>query len=106
MTISKGLDLQTIVDGMAHAVLLFDAEGRLRTANKAAQALFGADFKLLRSEGWAAAAALFNSRAERTIDQVTHERQGERFSDPESRARPGGTAGQRRSGAQQEAHRR
>ena len=73
MTISKGLDLQTIVDGKAHAVLLFDAEGRLRTANKAAQALFGADFKLLRSEGWAAAAALFNSRAERTIDQVQAE---------------------------------
>ena len=73
MTISKGLDLQTIVDGMAHAMLLFDAEGRLRTANKAAQALFGADFKLLRSEGWAAAAALFNSRAERTIDEVQAE---------------------------------
>ena len=73
MTISKGLDLQTIVDGMAHAVLLFDAEGRLRTANKAAQALFDADFKLLRSEGWAAAAALFNSRAARTIDEVQAE---------------------------------
>lgn len=73
MTTSKGLDLQTLIDGMAHAVLLFDAEGRLRTANKAAQVLFGADFRLLRSEGWAAAAALFNSRAERTIDAVQAE---------------------------------
>lgn len=70
---SKGLDLQTIVDGMAHAVLLFDAEGRLRTYNRAAHDLFGPDFRLLRSEGWAAAAALFNSRAERTIDEIQAE---------------------------------
>lgn len=69
----KGLDLQTIVDGMAHAVLLFDAEGTLRTYNKAAQQLFDADFQHLRAQGWAAAAALFNSRAERTIDELQAE---------------------------------
>lgn len=73
MATSKGLDLQTLIDGMAHAVLLFDAEGRLRTANKAAQTLFDADFRLLRSEGWTAAAALLNSRADRNINVVQAE---------------------------------
>lgn len=73
MTTSKGLDLQTIVDGMAQAVLLFDAEGRLRTANRAAQTLFGPDYRLLRSERWVAAATLFNSGAPRTIDEIQAE---------------------------------
>jgi signal transduction histidine kinase len=56
------LDLQTLIDGLPNALLVFDDADRLVTDNQAARDLLGADFKLLRAQGWQAAAALFDTR--------------------------------------------
>jgi len=55
------LDLQAVLDGLGQGVLIFDSAGRLVLDNLAARTLLGADLKLIRSEGWTAAAVLFNS---------------------------------------------
>lgn len=61
---------QFILDGLAQAVLIFDANNRLIAENAAAKALMGADLKLIRQEGWSAAAVLFNSRALEPVETV------------------------------------
>lgn len=72
----KGLDLQAILDGLGEGVLIFDAANRLVLDNVAARTIFGNDLKLMRAEGWSAAAVLFNTRLnknERTVEQVRAE---------------------------------
>lgn len=55
------LDSQLLLNGLGHGVLVFDEQGRLITANRAAESILGTDVRLIRSEGWTAAAVLFNS---------------------------------------------
>ena len=64
------LNSQLILDGLSQAVLIFDANNRLVAENAAARALMGSDLKLIRMEGWTAAAVLFNSRAVEMVDSV------------------------------------
>jgi len=59
--LDKQLDSQAIVDGLGQGVLVFDSAGRLVLDNLAARTMLGTDLKLIRSEGWTAAAVLFNS---------------------------------------------
>ncbi len=61
MDLDKQLDSQAIVDGLGQGVLVFDSAGRLVLDNLAARTMLGTDLKLIRSEGWTAAAVLFNS---------------------------------------------
>jgi signal transduction histidine kinase len=60
--VDNRIDSQFILDGLSQAVLIFDSSNRLVQDNAAARAMLGSDLKLIRSEGWAAAAVLFNSR--------------------------------------------
>ena len=55
------LDGQAVLDGLGHGVLIFDANGHLILNNRAAEAILGTDLKLIRAEGWTAAAVLLNS---------------------------------------------
>ncbi len=67
---------QAMLDSLGPAVLIFDGGNRLVADNVAAQALLGTDLKLIRSEGWTAAALLFNTRlskGERPVDLVRRE---------------------------------
>ena len=56
------LDSQIILDGLSQGVLIFDSASRLIHENAAARAILGADLKLIRAEGWAAATVLLNTR--------------------------------------------
>ena len=62
MSSNNRLDSQLILDGLSQGILIFDSVNRLVTENRAARAIFGADLKLIRTEGWMAAAVLFNSK--------------------------------------------
>lgn len=55
------LDGQAVLDGLGHGVLIFDENGRLIINNQSAETILGTDLKLIRAEGWTAAAVLFNS---------------------------------------------
>ncbi len=55
------LDGQAVLDGLGHGVLIFDENGRLIINNQSADTILGTDLKLIRAEGWTAAAVLFNS---------------------------------------------
>ncbi|QPC84857.1 hypothetical protein G4Y79_10945 [Phototrophicus methaneseepsis] len=55
------LDLQLVLDGIGHAVLIFAADGRLILHNRAAGTLLGNDLRVIRSEGWPLAEALFDT---------------------------------------------
>jgi signal transduction histidine kinase len=73
MVFSKGLQSQTVLDGLGQGVLIFDSANRLVMDNLAARAILGADLKLIRTEGWRAASMLFNTRLtdpEKTLDAV------------------------------------
>ena len=59
---NKGLDNQLILDGLSQGVLIFDSANRLVQENAAARALLGTDLKLIRSEGWIAAAVCSTPR--------------------------------------------
>ncbi|MBK8029821.1 MAG: sensor histidine kinase [Chloroflexi bacterium] len=61
---------QLILDGLSQAVLIFDPQNHLVAENAAARALMGSDLKLIRQEGWPAAAVLFNSRALESVEAV------------------------------------
>lgn len=61
MDFDKLLDGQAVLDGLGQGVLIFDHNGRLVLDNLAARTILGTDLKLIRSEGWTAAAVLFNS---------------------------------------------
>lgn len=62
MAVETGLENQVILDGLSQSVLIFDSANHLVQENAAARALFGSDLKLIRAEGWTAAAVLFNTR--------------------------------------------
>jgi signal transduction histidine kinase len=67
----KQLDLQAVVDGLGQGILIFDRNGRLMLENLAARTILGTDLRLIRSDGWTAAAVLFNSGLhdpEQTLD--------------------------------------
>lgn len=57
-TRTANLDLQTALDGMEQAVLVFAADGALLVDNLAARRLFGPELAHLRAEGWARFAGL------------------------------------------------
>jgi signal transduction histidine kinase len=62
MVLNRGLQSQAVIDGLGQGVLIFDTANRLVMENQAARTILGADLKLIRSEGWKAAAVLFNTR--------------------------------------------
>ncbi len=62
MVVNKGIESQIILDGLSQAVLIFDSGNRLVQENAAARVLLGSDLKLIRAEGWTAAAVMLNSR--------------------------------------------
>ncbi|MEO0561922.1 MAG: ATP-binding protein, partial [Chloroflexota bacterium] len=53
------LNLQDLLNGLGHAVLLFDADGNLSEYNRAAAKLVGVDLTTLKEDGWKAAETLF-----------------------------------------------
>jgi signal transduction histidine kinase len=62
VVVNKGLGNQVVLDGLSQGVLIFDSANRLIQENAAARTLLGTDLKLIRNEGWVAAAVLFNTR--------------------------------------------
>jgi signal transduction histidine kinase len=67
---------QAMLDSLGPAVLIFDGSNRLVAENAAARSLLGTDLKLIRIEGWTAAALLFNTRlgkGERPVELVRRE---------------------------------
>jgi signal transduction histidine kinase len=66
--LDKKIDSQALLDAMGHGVLLFDSAGKLVGDNGVARAMLGKDLELLRTEGWTAAAVLFNSRVTNPYD--------------------------------------
>src|ERR1700690_3193908 len=60
--VNKGLESQIVLDGLSQAVLIFDHANQLVQENAAARVILGIDLKLIRAEGWGAAAVLFNTR--------------------------------------------
>ncbi|MBI5667272.1 MAG: hypothetical protein HZC41_04625 [Chloroflexi bacterium] len=70
MALDKQLNYQAVLDGLGQGVLIFDSANRLIVDNLAARSILGADLKLIRANGWAAAAALFNVRTSDPDDTV------------------------------------
>lgn len=67
------LDLQTVLDGLGEGVLIFDKANRLVAENETARTLLGPDLRVIRAEGWVAAAVLFNTKRtkeDRSIDAL------------------------------------
>ncbi len=70
MALDKQLQYQAILDGLGQGVLIFDSENRLVVDNLAARTILGADLKLIRANGWAAAVTVFNARTNDPDDGV------------------------------------
>ena len=70
-----GIEPQPLLDSFGQAVLIFDSAGKLVSANDSARGIIGADFKLIRSEGWSAAAALMNTRIQDPTRTANHVRE-------------------------------
>lgn len=70
MALDKQLNYQAVLDGLGQGVLIFDSANRLIVDNLAARTILGADLKLIRANGWTAAAALFNVRTSDPDDNV------------------------------------
>ena len=71
MDFDKQIETQAVLDGLGQGVLVFDKNGRLVLDNLAARNILGTDLKLIRAEGWTAAAVFFNSglnNPDETID--------------------------------------
>lgn len=56
------LELQAALDGLGQGVLVFTNNGNLVLENLAARSLLGTDINRIRSGGWEAVSALFNTR--------------------------------------------
>lgn len=56
------LDIKPVLDGLGQGVLLFNSKGDLLMENLAARTILGKDINLIRSNGWDAVSALFNTR--------------------------------------------
>ncbi len=59
--LSDSLDFRAILDGLGQGILIFDQDDRLVLDNVAARTILGANLVLVRSEGWRAAAMLFDA---------------------------------------------
>lgn len=75
---SDAINLQDALDGLGHAILIFDLEGDLVQYNRAAGRRIGADLKLLQDMGWNAAETLFkpyepNTNKPRTLSDIRKE---------------------------------
>ena len=73
MSSNHGLPAPAILESMSHGVLVFDQSNQLVMENQAAAAILGGDLKIIRAEGWKAAAALFSPRGnnpDQTLDAV------------------------------------
>ncbi len=70
MASNINLDLQAVIDGLGQGIIIFDDEGKLIRDNLAARTLLGKDLNLIRSNGWEAATALFNSRQRNPDDLI------------------------------------
>jgi len=73
MASNTKLDLNTVMDGMGHGILIFDNDGKLTTDNLAARTILGKDLELIRKNGWDAASTLFNAKQtnpEKTIEAI------------------------------------
>jgi len=62
MVSETNLDLGTVLDRLEHGIIIFDQAGRMIYENLAAYALLGNDLNGIRTNGWEAAAILFNTR--------------------------------------------
>lgn len=56
------LDLQAVLDGLGQGILIFSSGGNLVMENLAARSMLGTDINRIRSGGWEAVSALFNTR--------------------------------------------
>jgi len=73
MTSTAKLELNTVLDGLGHGVLIFDKDGKLMTDNLAARTILGKDLETIRKNGWDAASTLFNAKQtnpEKTIEAI------------------------------------
>ncbi|MDL1900788.1 hypothetical protein FBR02_08470, partial [Anaerolineae bacterium CFX9] len=73
MAAPRNLSSQAVLDGLGQAVLIFDSSNHLITENQAARTLLGSDLRMIRSEGWSAAAILFNTKVndlDKTFDAI------------------------------------
>ena len=61
MNFEDMLNGQSVLDGLGQGVMIFDDNGSLVIYNDAVESILGSDLKLIHSEGWTAAAVLFNS---------------------------------------------
>lgn len=65
------LDLQQILDGLGHSVLIFDSENQLIKSNEAAKQFIGKkDIKVIESSGWEALSTLLNARQKSPDDTI------------------------------------
>jgi signal transduction histidine kinase len=62
MALDIKLDTQALLDGLGHGILIFDSKGHLVLDNLAARTIMGSDLRVIRAEGWKAAAVLFDTR--------------------------------------------
>jgi hypothetical protein len=70
---NKGLDIEGLLDGLGQGVLVFDSSNKLVAENRAARTFLGADLRLVRAEGWNAAAILFDTRQndpDKAVDNI------------------------------------
>lgn len=71
------LDIKDALNGLGHAVLVFDSDGLLTQYNRAAATVIGGDLAMLQDTGWKAAQQLFKPHAydgkERNLDDVRHD---------------------------------
>ncbi len=56
------LDLQAVIDGLGHGLLIFNSDGELVAWNRAAGKIVGPDLRALQKGGWSAATTLFGTR--------------------------------------------
>jgi signal transduction histidine kinase len=73
MSFQDKVEIQSVLDGLGQGILIFSSEGKLVQENLAARTILGSDLGVLKSEGWAAASVLFNSKQtnpDETIDVV------------------------------------
>ena len=56
---SNPYDLQDVLNGVGHGILIFDRDGKLVQNNRPAATVVGPDLNLLRTQGWTAAETLF-----------------------------------------------
>jgi hypothetical protein len=57
---TDNLNLKDVLNGLGHAVLIFDSDGNLTHHNRAAATIVGVDLTMLKDEGWRAAQTLLN----------------------------------------------